>query len=198
MILIIAWLKSHFLKICPNLNERVFDLRRDNTQSGKKLTFALMKAQPHKSFWFGHMWVIWPEAPPLASNGAREAGFYAQCKLKAAKYLVLSILSPIGPFTGQKPIEGVFLDDRNTDRHWQFHAIIDEATYQEALKIDTKWRLESRYALRPKIGGRTYSCRDYVFEIAQTIGLKRLPTNWAAFPAESFHQLLSMNAINAA
>lgn len=195
IILAIAWIRSYFLEICPSVENQCFDLRSDWLEQGRVIEVCAMKAQPANSAWFGHMWVVWPEAPPMAKDGAREAGFYAACKGKAAKYIISSILSPFWILTGKKPISGVFLDDKDTKRDWRFKLIVDEDAYVRALEVDSIWRGESRYALLPKIGGRTFSCRDYVFEVMLALGLEKTPKNWAAFPPESFLKLLTMNGM---
>lgn len=195
IILTISWIRSYFLEICPSIENQCIDLRSDWSQQGRIIEVCAMKAQPVNSAWFGHMWVVWPEAPPLAKDGAKEAGFYAACKGKAAKYIISSILSPFWILTGKEPISGVFLDDKDTKRDWRFKLMVDEEAYARALEVDSVWRSESRYALLPKIGGRTFSCRDYVFEVVSALGIKKTPKNWAAFPPESFLKLLTMNGL---
>lgn len=195
LVLAIAWIRSYFLEICPSIEQQCLDLRSDWTKQGQIIEVCAMKAQPKNSAWFGHMWIVWPEAPPLAKDGAKEAGFYASCKSKAAKYIVSSIISPFWILLGKEPISGVFLDDRNTKRDWRFKLIVDDDAYRRALEVDSVWRGESRYALLPKIGGRTFSCRDYVFEVVTALGIKKTPKNWVAFPPESFLKLLTMNGM---
>jgi|GEM_PF-1721650 hypothetical protein len=195
IILTIAWTRSYFLEICPSIENLQFDLRADPSNKGTVIEVCAMKAQPRDSAWFGHMWIVWPEAPPKAKDGAKAAGFYASCKTKAAKYIVSSIFYPIWILTGKKPISGGFLDDKYTKRDWHIKLIVDDDAYQRALEVDTIWRDESRYLLLPRIGGRTYSCRDYVFEVVSALGLKRTPKNWAVFPPESFLKLLTMNGL---
>ena len=60
---------------------------------------------------------------------------------------------------------------------------------------DNTWRQEAQYCLRPPIGGRTISCRDYCFQIAQSFGLQVNFDKWADFPPISFHKFLIENKI---
>lgn len=192
-VLILAWIKS--VMIAKKENPFFLDLRKDTSMPGKTIVLSAIKANPRNSVWFGHMWVVWPEPPPLAEGGAKEAGYYAHCKIAAARGLILSILSPLAIFFGQKPIDGVMRDDAGIGRDWQLMVQIDQSDYERALEIDSKWRRENRYAMRPGIGGKTYTCRDYVFEIASSIGLKPSKNNWAQFPPETFMNFLAENGL---
>ena len=193
LVLIISWLKSVMIAKTP---EPFFiDLRKVKDKTGQQIILSAIKANPKNAVWFGHMWVVWPEAPPLAHDGAKEAGYYAYCKIAALRGLIFSILSPFALFFGQKPINGIMKDDAGTNRDWQLIVQIDDEDYNRAIEIDNAWRKENRYAMRPGIGGRTYTCRDYVFDIASVIGLKPNKRNWAQFPPETFMNFLENNGI---
>lgn len=193
LVLGISWLKS--VSIAPRDTAFSLDLRNDKTAIGRTIILSAIKANPAKSIWFGHMWVVWPEAPPLATDGAKEAGYYAQCKIAAARGLLLSVLSPLALLLGQRPIKGVMRDDAGVSRDWQLAVQVDEGDYWRAIQIDTKWRQEQQYSMRPAFRGRTYTCRDYVFEVANAIGLSLPKNNWAQFPPETFKAFLANNGI---
>lgn len=194
LLLVISWVRSYFYNIHNNEIKNL-DLRNNKEKDGKRLIFCAIKAQPQKSVWFGHMWVAWEEAPPLA-KGEKEAGFYAKCKAKAAKSLIFSIISPIAMIKGQEPIEGIMKDDKGLYRHWEIEVLVDELDYQKAIMVDNKWRNQKQYSMRPSFNGRTITCRDYVFEIAEAIGLKAKTQNWAEFPPQSFHNFMKLNGIS--
>ena len=193
-ILAFSWVKSYSMEVHNTPETYVADLRHNKSQIGKTLIISAIKAQPDKKVWFGHIWVIWPDAPPLA-NGEKEAGFYAKSKSEAAKSLIMSILSPLALFEGQKPIRGIMKNDEGLYRHWQLKIRVNEDQYARASAIDNKWRNQTNYLLRPSINGKTITCRDYVFEIADAIGLKAKRNDWAKFPPESFKELLEINNI---
>lgn len=194
-ILAVSWFRSYVFNIGDTPKTYYADLRHDKSQIGKYLIISAIKAQPEKQVWFGHIWVIWQDIPPL-SDGGRESGFYARSKSEAAETLIKSVLSPYGWLTGQKLVAGIMKDDDGLYRHWQLKIRVDEAQYQRAVLVDNKWRHQQSYVLRPAFDGKTISCRDYVFEVASTIGMKTKPNDWDKFPPESFMELLKLNNIN--
>ena len=191
-LLAFKWLESIALK--PSQKIHHLDLRQCKLSKGKTISICVVKANPFENIWFGHIWIDWPEAPPLA-NGLKETGFYAKCRVSAAVNLIGAILSPFALFHGQKPIEAAMLDDTGLRRDWQLDIQVDENQYFQALEIDSNWRQETRYILRPALGGKTISCRDYCLEIAQVLGLRANFDNWADFPPISFQKFLMQNGI---
>ncbi len=186
------WLQSVLIPKSQEIH--AIDLRKNKYEIGKIISICVVKANPFKNIWFGHIWIVWPEAPPLA-NGECEAGFYAHCRFEAAINLAISIISPLAIFFGQKPIKGIMRDDKGLHRDFQLNIQIDEECYQKAIQIDNLWRQEAKYCLRPPIGGQTISCRDYCFQIAQPFGLNVRFDKWADFPPISFHNFLIENKI---
>lgn len=193
-ILAFSWLKSYSMSVNDTPQTYFADIRHDKLQRGKTLIISAIKAQPDKKVWFGHIWVVWENAPPFA-HGEKEAGFYAASKTQAASALIMSILSPAALVTGQKPIAGVMRNDEGLYRHWQLILRVDDAQYARAIAVDNKWRNEHKYLLRPAISGKTITCRDYVFEVAEAVGLKTRHNDWDKFPPESFRELLELNGI---
>lgn len=193
-ILAFSWLKSYSMTVDNTPQTYYADIRNDKGQVGKTLIISAIKAQPDKKVWFGHIWVVWDKAPPHA-HGEKEAGFYAASKSQAARALILSIISPSALITGQKPIAGVMRNDEGLYRHWQLVLRVDNAQYARALLVDDKWRNQNQYLLRPSISGKTITCRDYVFEVAQAVGLKVKQNDWDKFPPESFAELVKLNNI---
>jgi hypothetical protein len=190
-IIAIKWLQSIGLKPAK---PHYIDLRNDKSKSGKNFTIAAVKANPLENIWFGHIWIIWHEAPPH-SNGLKEVGFYAKCRISAAINLIGSTISPFALWHGQKPIEATLQNDEGLKRDWQLNICVDENIYNKALEIDKNWRNEKRYVLRPPIGGKTYSCRDYCLQIAEVVGLRANHNKWADFPPITFHNFLIENNI---
>ena len=184
-LLFYKWLQSVLIPKSQEIH--AIDLRKNKFETGKTISICVVKANPFKNIWFGHIWVVWPEAPPLA-NGECEAGFYAHCRFEAAINLAISIISPFAIIFGQKPIKGIMRDDKGLHRDFQLNIQIDDTCYQKAIAIDNSWRQEAKYCLRPPIGGRTISCRDYCFQIAQSFGLHVNFDKWADFPPISFHK----------
>ena len=84
-------------------------------------------------------------------------------------------------------------------RHKQISIIVDEAHFQAALAVDTKWRKETRYSLRTGIKNigqdRTWGCQDYVFEVAAALGLQADHRDWTQFPMGSFLDFAKRNNI---
>lgn len=191
-LLFYKWLESVLISHPTKIHS--IDLRKKKDAIGKNVSICVVKANPFKNIWFGHIWVVWPEAPPLA-KGECEAGFYAHCRFEAAINLAISIISPFAIFFGQKPIKGIMRDDKGLHRDFQLNIQIDEEYYQKAIQIDNLWRQESKYCLRPPIGGQTISCRDYCFQIAQSFGLNVRFDKWADFPPISFYNFLIDNKI---
>ncbi|MBN8649370.1 MAG: hypothetical protein J0L55_15555 [Caulobacterales bacterium] len=187
---LIRWISSI---IIPSFSAPIeVDLRQNKNQHGRKILLCAVKANPLKSIYFGHIWVVWPEATPF-SNGIKEAGFYAYNRIHAFLDIILAIIAPFGIFFKQKPLKGIMRNDEGLHRDWQISIEIDEENYQKALEIDNLWRNESRYSLRPAKDGCTYNCRDYVYEIANILGLKTKYYGWWDFPSHMFLSLLQAN-----
>ncbi len=184
------WVKSY--SIPTQTHASYLDIRHDKDTEGKVLRFRAIKANPDKSVYFGHIWVVWQSPPPL-SNGAIAAGYYPADKKEAFVKLVTSFLSPLDWINGQKPIKGTMKDDANLKYDWEMVVRLDESAYVRATRIDNEWRNQDSYSLRAGIGKKTKNCRDYAFDIAQAIGLKTDAYNWAEFPPETFIRFLESN-----
>lgn len=156
------------------------------------IRFRALKADPEKSVYFGHVWVVWEKPPPMA-NGAIASGYYPSDRKKAFDALILSLISPFAWVEGQAPVKGVMKDDVSLKYDWELMVRTDEASYSRALRIDSHWRNQDKYSLRAGIGKKTNNCRDYVFQIAQTIGLNTDAYNWAEFPPETFVRFIKQN-----
>jgi hypothetical protein len=200
LVLILAsWGRSYFAPRGASPQIASVDLRENKTIAGRVVTIIATRPTPSKADYIGHMWIAWPETPPLAPAGTKEGGYYASNQLQAALILAGAIWAPWGFLTGQAPVEGLMKVDDGWWRHKQIDVRVDEAQYQAAIAVDSKWRRETRYSLRPGIKGigqgRTWACQDYVFEIASALGLKADQRNWTQFPMGSFLDFAKRNEI---
>jgi hypothetical protein len=195
-----SWARSYYADINPIPQVLTLDTRTDKAIPGRIVTLIATKPTPAKADYIGHMWVAWPQTPPLAPSGSKEGGFYADNQVQAAATMAGALLVPWGVFTGQAPVAGHMKADDGWWRHVQIDVTVDEAHYQAALAVDTKWRGEKRYSLRPGIAGfggqgRTWACQDYVFEVAGALGLKATHRNWTQFPMGSFLDFAKDNGV---
>jgi hypothetical protein len=200
LVLILAsWGRSYLTPTRAEPFVAALDLRADKAVAGRTVTIIATKPTPSKADYIGHMWVAWPETPPLAPKGSKEGGYYATDQLRAAITLAGAIWAPWGFATGHAPVGGVMKPDDGWWRHKQIDVTVDEAAYQAALAVDTKWRRETRYSLRPGIAGigpgRTWGCQDYVLEVAAALGMKADSRNWTQFPMGSFLDFAAANKI---
>ena len=200
LVLVLAsWGRSYLTPINPLPQIITLDLRPDTAVKGRVVTIIATKPTPSKADYIGHMWVAWPETPPLAPANTKEGGYYAVDQVRAALTLAGAIWAPWGFLTGQAPVDGLMKADDGWWRHVQVDVTVDEVHYQAALAVDTKWRRESRYSLRPGIIGfglgRTWACQDYVFEVAAALGMKTDQRNWTQFPMGSFLDFAGLNGL---
>jgi hypothetical protein len=195
-----SWGRSYFAPIHPVPQIAKLDLRADKNVVGRIVSIIATKPTPSKGDYIGHMWVAWPETPPQAPKGSKEAGYYAQDQLQAIRAMAYSLLAPWGWATGQVAVPGLMKVDDGWWRHLQLDVTVDEARYQAALAVDTKWRRETRYSLRPGLSGvvapRTWACQDYVLEVAMALGLKADHRNWTQFPMGSYLDFAKENGID--
>lgn len=187
----ISWGRSYFAPINASPQVLRVDMRADKVSAGHVVTLIATRPTPSKGDYIGHMWVAWPQTPPLAPPNSFEGGYYADDQLQAALALAGAILAPWGALTGQAPVSGHMKVDDGWWRHIQIDVTVDEDRYQRALEVDSRWRREARYSLRPGIAGfggagRTWACQDYVFEVADALGLKADRRDWKQFPMGSF------------
>lgn len=195
-----SWSRSYFASIEPIPQVLAMDTRVDKSVAGRVVTIIATKPTPSKADYIGHMWVAWPNTPPTAPAGSKEGGFYADNQLEAAATMAGALLVPWGFASGQAPVGGHMKVDDGWWRHVQIDVTVDEARYQAALAVDTKWRAEKRYSLRPGIvgfggQGRTWACQDYVLEVAAALGLKADRSNWTQFPMGSFLDFAKDNGL---
>ena len=194
-----SWSRSYFAAIDPIPQIARIDMRTNTQAQGYVVTIIATKPSPSKSDYIGHMWVAWPQTPPLAPAGSKEGGYYADNQIEAALALAEAILAPWGFMSGQTPVSGHMKVDDGWWRHVQIDVRVNEDRYQAARAIDSKWRRETRYSLRPGIAGvaagRTWACQDYVLEVAAALGLKTYQRNWAQFPMGSFLDFAKDNGI---
>jgi hypothetical protein len=195
-----SWSRSYFAPGGSETRTIAVDARTNSALPGRIVTLVATRPMPGKGDFVGHLWVSWPEPPPGAPQGSSESGFFADDQVQAASALAGSLLAPWGAVTGQVPVPGRLVEDDGRWRHVQFEITADEAAYQAALAVDRRWRDETRYSLRPglpALGGtaRTYSCQDYVFEVAEALGLKRAKRDWTQFPMGAFLDLLDANSL---
>jgi hypothetical protein len=199
LLIIASWSRSYFTPVGATPFVAAIDLRADKTARGRIITIVATKPTVSKGDYIGHMWVAWPETPPLAQVGSHESGYYAKDQIQAALTLLGALWAPWGFATGQAPVSGLMKVDDGWWRHKQIDITVDEASYQGALAVDTKWRRETRYSLRPGIKGiglgRTLGCQDYVLEVAGALGLKADHRNWTQFPMGSFLDFAKDNDI---
>lgn len=199
LLIIASWGRSYWTPTSALPHVATLDLRTDKAVAGRVVTIIATKPTPSKADYIGHMWIAWPQTPPLAPAGTKEGGFYATDQLKAAFTLAGAIWAPWGFATGHAPVGGVMKVDDGWWRHKQIDVTVDDARYQAALAVDTKWRRETRYSLRPGIKGiglgRTWGCQDYVLEVAAALGMKADSRNWTQFPMGSFLDFAKENGI---
>jgi hypothetical protein len=195
-----SWGRSYFAPIAPIAQIAHVDLRTNKALPGQVVSIIATKPTPSKGDYIGHMWIAWPATPPLAPAGSKEGGYYADSHAQAITALAGTLLAPWGFVTGQAPVGGHMKADDGWWRHVQVDVRIDEESYQAALQVDTRWRRETRYSLRPGLAGfgnnRTWACQDYVFEVAAALGLKADHRNWTQFPMGSFLDLAKRNKID--
>lgn len=176
------------------------DLRQDRSVPGVVVTLAATRPSPDRGDLFGHLWVIWPQTPPGAPPGSRAAGYYARSHAEAAGAMAVALLAPWGSLTGQRPVPGILKVDDGWWRHYQIAVRTDRAGLARALAVDSQWRRETRYTLRPGLGSwgvaRTIGCQDYAFSVASALGLA-IPArrDWTLFPIGSFRELLRVNRL---
>jgi hypothetical protein len=198
-LILASWGRSYFTPIEPLPQIASIDLRTDKSRAGRVVSIIATRPTPSKADYIGHMWVAWPQTPPLAPSGSKEGGYYADNQLQAAVTLAGAIWAPWGFATGQTPVGGHMKVDDGWWRHKEVRVLVNEDRYQVALKVDTKWRTEKRYSLRPGVAGigqgRTWACQDYVLEVAGALGLKTGQRNWTQFPMGSFMDFIKLNEI---
>lgn len=194
-----AWSRAYFADIDPIPQTIALDLRTDTAQAGRIVTLIATKPTPAKADYIGHMWVAWPQTPPLAPKGSTEGGYYAKNQGRAAGLLAIALLAPWGFVTGQVADEGLMKVDDGWWRHVQVQVRVNEDRYQAALAVDSRWRRETRYRLRPGVRGladtRLWACQDYVLDVADALGLKGHPRDWTQFPMGSFLDFAKANDI---
>lgn len=198
-LVVAAWMRSYYAPIEPVPQATSLDLRTDKTAPGRTITIIATKPTPSKGDFIGHLWLEWPETPPLATPGTREAGYYANDQIQAIQAMAAALILPWGSVTGQDLVPGLMKVDDGWWRHLQVHVRVDEAQYQAALRVDGRWRTEDRYRLRPSmIGpdkGKTFACQDYVFDVAAALGLDTARRSWTEFPMGSFLRFARINKI---
>ena len=201
-LVVAAWVRSYYARIEPVPQSASLDLRTDTSAPGRVITIIATKPTPSKGDFIGHLWLAWPETPPLAKPGTREAGYYAHDQIQAIKAMAAALILPWGTVTGQGYVPGLMKADDGWWRHLEVHVRVDEARYQAALAVDRRWRTENRYRLRPSmIGpdkGRTFACQDYVFDVAGALGLEASHRSWTEFPMGSFLRFARINKIDIA
>jgi hypothetical protein len=188
---IASWARSYYAPINAKPQILRIDARADKALPGRVVTLIATKPSPSKGDYIGHMWVAWPQTPPLAPAGSLEGGYYANSHPEAIIAMAGALLVPWGALTGQAPVGGHMKADDGWWRHVQIDVTVNDNRFQAALAVDTKWRREGRYSLRPGVAGfggqgRTWACQDYVFEVADAMGLKADRRDWKQFPMESF------------
>jgi hypothetical protein len=194
-----SWGRSYLADIHPIPQVARVDLRADKSKAGQIVTIIATKPDPSRADFIGHMWIAWPSTPPLAPAGSKEGGYYADSQNQAIAAMAVALLLPWGFATGQAPVGGHMKVDDGWWRHVQIDVAVDESRYQAALAVDSKWRRETRYSLRPGLkgvgAGRTWACQDYVFEVAAALGMKADHRNWTQFPMGSFLDFAKNNDI---
>ena len=199
LLIIASWSRSYFAPIGSIPQIAALDLRQNKSVPGHVVTIVATKPTPSKGDFIGHLWIAWPQTPPFAPAGTKESGYYATNQLHAALTLAGAIWAPWGFITGQAPVSGHMKVDDGWWRHVQVNVTVDDAHYQAALAVDTKWRRETRYSLRPGLQGigqgRTWACQDYVFEVASALGLKAQHRDWRQFPMGSYLDFAARNGI---
>jgi hypothetical protein len=200
LLILASWGRSYFADISASPQVIAIDMRADKNLPSRVVTIIATRPTPSKADYLGHMWIAWPASPPLAPIGTKEGGYYAKDQLKTAFSLAGAIWAPWGFLTGQQAQAGMMKADDGWWRHVQIDVTVDEAHYLAALAVDTRWRRETRYSLRPGMvgfggAGRTWACQDYVFEVAAALGLKADQRNWTQFPMGSFLDFAKANGL---
>ena len=74
-LVVAAWMRSYYAPIEPVPQAASLDLRTDKVAPGRVITIIATKPTPSKGDFIGHLWLEWPETPPLARPGTRESGY---------------------------------------------------------------------------------------------------------------------------
>ena len=195
-----AWLRAYYAPIAPQVERLSLDLRQDKARAGQVITIIATRPTPSKGDFIGHLWLAWPQTPPMAKPGTRESGYYAYDQGQAIGAMVGALLLPWGAVTGQDYVPGLLKADDGWWRHIELEVRVDEARYQAALAVDRRWRTETRYRLRPAmIGpekGQTFGCQDYVLDVAAALGLNASNRTWTEFPMGAFLRFARQNGLH--
>lgn len=195
-----AWLRSYYAPIAPQVERLSLDLRQDKARAGQVITIVATKPTPAKGNYIGHLWLAWPQTPPMAKPGTRESGYYAYDQNQAIMAMINALILPWGVVTGQDFVPGLLKADDGWAHDIELAVRVDEARYQAALTVDRRWRRETRYRLRPAmIGpdkGKTYACQDYVLDVAVALGLKASDRTWTEFPMGAFLRFAHQNGLH--
>ncbi len=201
-LVVAAWMRSYYAPIEPVPQAAALDLRTNKSAPGRVITIIATKPTPSKGDFIGHLWLEWPETPPLAKPGSHESGYYANDQIQAIKAMAAALILPWGTVTGQDFVPGLMKVDDGWWRHLQVYVRVDEARYQAALAVDRRWRSENRYRLRPSLigpdKGKTFGCQDYVFDVAAALGLDTAQRSWTEFPMGSFLRFARINKVDIA
>ncbi len=176
------------------------DRRTDPSVPGKVVVLATRRAEPHKSFLVGHVWVIWPDQPPIPGMGNRQAawGHYGDPFWPAVGAVALNLVNPVALATGMKPVPGRLLPDYYVPPEMLIEITVDAPTYARVLAVHERWRAEQFYSVRPGVHGPRIACQDYVFDIAAAAGLAVPDRFWMEFPYTSWLRLLAANGLDPA
>ena len=194
--IIFIWSKSYFVDYGAIPATYYLDKRSDLSKPGHIITIVATHAEPSKYWFFGHMWVAFDTTPPNEPMGTHQYGYYSQNKEKAAIELVKSIFNPVGFYFGQTPVKGQIQIDDPWRHHLELKIQVNDDVYQSAIAEHEKWRTQEVYINRPKWGGKSYACQDYVYGIAGAIGLKTPKTSFGEFPPESFVKFAALNGVD--
>ena len=194
-LVLFSWGKSYFIDFGPRPTNYQLDLRKDKTKQGHKIIFVATQAEPEKAWLFGHLWVAFDQTPNNEPKNTYQYGYYSKDKTEATKELAIAVMNPFGFYFGQKPVQGQIQIDDPWPHHIQLIAQVDDEDFQKALETHYKWRKETKYLIRPHWGEKSYACQDYVFAIADTIGLKTYKNHYGEFPPESFVKFAKLNGI---
>lgn len=192
---VFAWSKSYFVDFGARPITYSLDLRNDKTKVGHNIIFVATQAEPEKYWWFGHLWVAYETTPKGAQAGTYQFGYYSKDQNEAAIQLALSYFNPLGAVFGQKPVEGIIKSDDMWPHHLELKVQVSDAQHNNAMKTDALWRTKTQYTNRPRWEEEGFGCQDYVFAIAQSIGLKTPKNHAGQFPAESFVNFAAINGV---
>lgn len=175
-----------------------FDQRSDLSRPGRVVVLATRRAEPEKGFLVGHVWVIWPEEPPIPGMGDRQPawGHYGDPFWPAVGAVALNLFNPSAFLTGMKPVPGRLLPDYFVEPEMLIEITVDEAAYQQVLAVHQRWLAEQRYSVRPGTYGPRVACQDYVFDIAKAAGLAVPDRFWMEFPYTSWLRLMAANGLS--